>query len=281
MIGQFLNFKLSKKDQDKIDQVFASLKEDFPESGEDHWGLNLQKSQKTLELLYPIYKNYFSVRVFGTENVQDEAYMAVSNHTGQIAIDGMLISIAFAMEISPPRIVRSMVERFFTQIPFLAEISAANGAVLGDRQNCLNLLKKNQTVLAFPEGVPGIAKSTSQFYQLQKFTRGFLRMAALSEKKILPIAVVGAEEFFPFVYQAKDLAKYLSLPALPLSANYFPLPSPVDIYFGKPYHLPASLSAQASDEEVDQHVFEIKKQIQSMVDLGRKKKRSLISRLIK
>jgi 1-acyl-sn-glycerol-3-phosphate acyltransferase len=266
------NFGPDKEDQKKFDQVFSKLYKVYGKS-EDPWGLNLHKSKKSIEYVYPLYKNYFKVRVFGKENVQDRPYMIVSNHSGQIAIDGMLISTAFAMEVDPPRILRAMVERFFTGLPFIGTWAAEGGAVLGDRQNCIKLLEKNQSVLVFPEGVRGVSKSTPDYYKVQSFTKGFFRIALSSNCPVLPVAVVGAEETFPYVYQAKSVAKMLGLPALPISANYFPLPSPVDIYIGEPYEIPEGLDADSPDKEINKHIFEIESIIQTMVDEGLKNRR--------
>jgi len=267
-----ISFKSSPEDNKKFDQVFSKLFDLYGKS-EDPWGLNIHKAKKSIAHVWPLYKNYFKVRVFGKENVKDIPYMIVSNHTGQIAIDGMLISTAFAMDIDPPRILRAMVERFFTGLPFIGSWAAEGGAVLGDRQNCVKLLERKQSVLIFPEGVKGISKSTKDYYKVQSFTRGFFRIALNSKSPILPIAVVGAEETFPYVYQAKGLAKLLGIPAFPISPNYIPLPSPIDIYIGKPYEIPDTLSAESPDKDIDKHIFEIENIIQTMINDGLKKRR--------
>ncbi len=267
--------EFSKIPKEEYDKVFEKLFEIYPH-GEDPWGLNLDKARKTLEYIWPLYKNYFKVRLFGAENVQDEPYMVTSNHSGQIAIDGMLIATAFAVEIDPPRILRSMVERFFTALPWVGTLAAEGGAVLGDRQNCLNLLSRGQSVLVFPEGVRGVAKNTFDFYKLQRFTRGFFRMSLTAQTKVLPVAVIGAEEIFPWVYHPRKLAKALGLPALPLSPLYLPLPSPVDIIIGEPYSVP-DLSPEAPDKEIDYHIDKIRNTIRNLTNEGLKNRREFFA----
>jgi 1-acyl-sn-glycerol-3-phosphate acyltransferase len=245
----------------------------------DPWGLEPKRAVADLKVIWPFYQYYFNVHVHGKEHVKNMPYMVVSNHTGQIPIDAMLICTAFATEIESPRILRPLIERFLTSLPFLGRWSSEGGAVLGDRENCLNLLKRGESVLIFPEGVPGIAKNTKDHYKLQRFTRGFLRMALASEAEILPIAVVGAEEFFPYVLHLKKLAKFFKLPALPLSANLIPLPSPIDIYIGDPYSLPKGLSPDALDEELEPHLMMIEKKIQELTEFGLKNRRTILQRL--
>lgn len=265
-------------------QKFATLEKvlhDRYSQVRDPWGLEPKRAIKDLKAIWPLYKYYFDVKLHGREYVQDKPYMVVSNHTGQIPIDGMMICTAFATDMAHPRVLRPLVERYMTSLPFIGRWSSESGAVLGDRVNCLNLLKRGESILVFPEGVRGIAKETKDHYKLQRFTKGFIRMALSSKVEILPIAVVGAEEFFPYVFHLKKMAKMLSLPALPLSLNLFPLPSPVDIYIGEPYILPAELSAEALDEELEPHIIALEKRIDTMVKEGLEKRRTMAQRLKK
>lgn len=268
-----INFGLSIEEKNKFKKIFRHLNELYP-NGSDAWGLRLDKAKTSLKWVYPLYKHYFRVRVFGKENVADETYMVISNHSGQIAIDGMLVSTAFITDINPARVLRPMVERFFTGLPFVGPWAAEGGAVLGDRQNCINLLKRKQSVLVFPEGVRGITKSPKDFYKLAPFTQGFYRMALTAKVKILPVCVIGAEEFYPFVYHPRLLAKWLGLPALPLSPNLVPLPSPVDIYIGEPVTLPEHLDYESPDREVCEEIYQIEETIKSMIKNGLEKRRT-------
>ena len=255
---------------------FLALEKRYPE-GEDSWGLNIPFVHKVFVKIWPFYKHYFRVRVFGEENVpQNGAFMATANHTGQIAIDGALISVAFFADIKHPRVLRPMAERFLYKTPFLGAWASAMGAVLGDRRNCQTLLKAGEAVLVFPEGVKGIAKSSSEYYQMQPFPTGFYRMALEAHCPILPIAVVGAEEFYPFVYQARTLAKKLGLPSLPITPNLLPLPSPVDIYIGPLHHPPKTLTEDSSDKEIKIQVDRIQRDIDKMVQEGLKKRRPFL-----
>lgn len=272
----FSKLKILKPVPDQeLDEVFEHLGTVYP--SQDPWGLNLKRARRSLRFIYPLYKNYFNVRVFGKENVQDTPYMVTGNHTGQIAIDGMLVSTAFAMDIKPPRILRSMVERFMTALPFVGTWSAEGGAVLGDRQNCLNLLKRKQSVLVFPEGVRGIAKNTSDFYKLQPFTHGFFRLSLASGVPVLPVVIIGAEEFYPWVYHPRPLAKLLKLPALPLTPHFVPLPSPVDIHILAPYPIPEDVSPDAPDRIISEHVLNIEKMIKDKIKEGLKMRREFFA----
>lgn len=267
---------LNKTKIENIDNIFNHLQKRYA-NHTDPWGLNLHSAKKYLDVIYPAYHDYFKVRVFGKENVEDKQYMVVSNHSGQIAIDGLMIGTAFAVDIWPPRILRPMVERFYTGLPFINKWSSECGSVLGDRENCLNLLERGESLLIFPEGVKGVSKSTKDFYKVQSFTKGFYRMALSSNVEILPVAVVGAEEMFPFVHQATSVAKKFKLPAAPLSLNYFPLPSPIDIHIGKPISINKdNFKSDPSDRELEPHISAIENDIQLMINEGLKQRRHFL-----
>lgn len=263
-----------------IDEIESSLRLRY-EKYSDPFGLDLNYGLNALKILYPLYKHYFRVRVHGLENVSDKPYVVISNHTGQIAIDALLVGMAFVVEKFPPRILRAMHERFLNGLPFAGDFVLKCGSVLGDRQNCHYLLEKGESILVCPEGVKGIAKPTSEFYQLRPFTQGFFRVAAQTQTEILPVAVVGAEEFYPLVYHSKKLAKFLGLPALPITPTFpwlgplglLPMPSPVDIYIGTPYSIPEELNAESPDKEVLNHVHNLEGIISGMVKEGLKNRR--------
>lgn len=274
-----------KPDKKKLDRIYEIFSEHY-RGKSDPWGLDLKKHRMLCELLWPLYKYYFRVKIHNKGLIEDKQYMVVGNHTGQIAIDGILVMIAFTYQIFPPRILRGMVERFLPATPFLNELVHQTGNILGDRQNCLHLLKEGESILVFPEGVRGISKNTADFYKTQYFSAGFFRMALTTKTPILPIAIVGAEEFYPYVYHLKKVAKVLGLPAFPVTPTFpllgplgfLPMPSPVDIYVGEPYDLP-DLSPDAPDSEINVHVLKIEKQIQDMVNEGLKRKRNYLGRV--
>ncbi len=271
---------LTPEDDEKVTEVFALLRERY-KNYKDPWGFNLELCEKTVRKLLPLYRTYFKVRVFGTENIQDKPYIVASNHTGQLPIDGALIALAFVMDVQPPRVLRAMVERFMAQLPFVGDFSAQTGAILGDRANCEYLIDHGESILVFPEGVRGISKNTPDYYKLRPFHQGFYRIAIQKKTPILPVCVIGAEEMFPFVFHSKKLADILSIPALPLSLNYFPLPSPIDIHIGPEISIPSHFEEETSEKEVKENVFHIENTIKRMIVTGLKQRRPFFDHIRK
>lgn len=267
---------------ENVQIILEDLKAKYS-SYHDPWGFNLDTCAKAMNLFWPLYKHYFNVRVHGVENVQDRPYMVAGNHTGQIPIDAILVTMAFALDVKPPRILRGMVERFLAGLPFLGDITAQTGSILGDRKNCQYLLEKGESILVFPEGVRGISKNTKDYYKLQPFTKGFFRIALQTKVDILPIAIIGAEEFYPYVYHLKKLASLLQIPSMPITPTFpflgplglVPMPSPVDIYIGKPIPIPEGLSPEAWEKDINEHIFKIETQIKELIENGLKNRRNI------
>jgi 1-acyl-sn-glycerol-3-phosphate acyltransferase len=272
------NFIFNKHNKEN-ERVYLALKDRYGKN-KDPWGLNPEKSKSTLKIATPLYRDYFKTRVFGAEKVENKPYIIVANHTGQLPFDGMIVTCAFLLDVLPPRVLRTMMERFVTTIPFFSSFVTQNGGVLGDRTNCSELLKRGESVLVFPEGVRGISKNTNKYYDIQTFTKGFYRLALKNNVEILPIGVVGAEEFYPMTYHPKLLAKALGLPSLPLTPGLIagplgmlPLPSPVDIHIGNPIKVNTEISLSSNEEGIESEVNKVKDEVERLVQAGLKVRR--------
>lgn len=259
-------FELDPKVRDRLAQI---PKDNLNEFGVDPFGFD----PKIIETLAPLsvwlYKNYFRCEVHGAENIPKGKAMVIANHSGQLPFDGLMISTAFILEGSQPRVLRGMAERWSAELPFISELFVRGGAVVGEVNSCLKLLDMNEAVIVFPEGVKGINKLFNQRYQLLRFGHGFMRVALKSQAPIIPVALIGAEEQAPAIANLKPLADMLGFPALPLIfPQIVPLPFPVKyrIYIGEPLTF-------AGDGTEDTHVIakfvsQVKATIQEMLDEG-------------
>ena len=94
-----------------------------------------------------------------------------------------------------------------------------------------------------PEGFKGIGKPFGERYKLQRFGRGgFVSTALRAGVPIVPCSIVGAEEIYPMIGNAKTLARVLGLPYFPITPTFpwlgplgaVPLPTKSTIQFGEP-----------------------------------------------
>lgn len=238
------------------------------EYGVDPFGYDADYTLSVVAPFLWLYKNYFRVETFGIEKVPPGRVLLVSNHSGQVPVDGAMIGVAMLTAANPPRAVRGMVEKWVPSLPYVSTMFARAGQVVGTPENCRRLLRSEEAVMVFPEGMRGIAKLWPQRYQLQEFGLGFMRLALETNTPIIPIAVIGGEEQAPAVANLKPLAKLIGFPAWPVTVTGVPLPLPTKyrLYFGDP--LTFSGRPDDEDSELDKKVKTVKTAIQGMIDRG-------------
>ena len=131
------------------------------------------------------------------------------------------------------------------------------GTTLATQPDAERLLRRGELVGVWPEGFKGIGKPFSERYKLQRFGRGgFVANAIRAGVPIIPCSIVGAEETFPMLGNAKTLARLLGLPYLPITPTFpllgplgaVPLPSKWIIEFGEPIET-AHLGGAAAAED--------------------------------
>lgn len=245
---------------------------------QDPFGTDWDTVRFSLALIAYIYRGYFRCEVHGIENIPAGRVMLISNHSGQIPLDGMAVIAAVALDGKPPRFVRGMVERFIGTLPFVSMWIPRVGQVLGAPENARLLLEQDQALIVFPEGARGISKPISKRYQLEDFGLGFMRLALESNTPIVPVAVIGAEEQLISVADIKPLARLLGMPAFPILPQLFlgmpfPLPTKYRIYFGEP--LTFTGDADDDDAVIEEKVAVVRTTIQSMVNRGLREREAI------
>ncbi len=243
--------------------------------GYDPFGFNPESLKYIIPLAVGLYRHYFRVETHDIEQIPDRGrVLLISNHTGQIPLDGMMIATSTLVEKRPPRMARSMMERWVPSIPFISTIFARCGQVVGTRENARILLRREGCILVFPEGARGVNKTYDRAYELERFGRGFMRLALETNTPIVPVAVVGAEEQMPALYDVKPLAKLLGMPAFPITptwpllgpAGALPLPVKYRIYFGEPMEFEGDPDDE--DRVVGAKVEQVRDAIREMLTRG-------------
>ena len=259
-----IEFALPKDLQERIDQAPLNLNS----TGFDPWGLNPETAKAVVAATLWLYKKYFRVEVHGIENIPKGRALIAANHGGQIPLDAMMVALALLIEADPPRITRGMVERWAPSLPFFSTLFTRCGQVTGDPKNCRDLLNKDECVMVFPEGVRGSGKTFDKRYQLQRFGTGFIRLAIETNTPIIPTAIIGCEESYPGIFNAKILAKLIKAPYFPVTPFFplfgplgvTPLPTKVTIRFSKP------LLFEGNKDTSDHNVQDMVNSVMSSMD---------------
>ncbi|MGH3735866.1 MAG: lysophospholipid acyltransferase family protein [Micromonosporaceae bacterium] len=207
-------------------------------------------------LLRLLYRHWFRVEVTGVENLPaDGSALLVANHSGTVALDALMLTVAVHDEHPSGRHLRQLGADFVFSTPLLAEMARKSGATLACNPDAERLLNSGELVAVFPEGFKGVGKPFSERYKLQRFGRGGFVSAALRTKApIIPVSIVGAEETYPLIGDITPLARLLEIPYFPVTPLFpwlgplgmIPLPSKWLIEFGEPIHT-GDLAASADD----------------------------------
>lgn len=267
--------------QAEIDARMRRIPTRLNSFGYDPWGFHPETAKRALLVTGLVYRHWFRVETSGIENVPAGRVLLISNHAGQVALDAAMIGSALFLEAEPPRIIRGMGEYWLPTVPWVNEIMVRTGSVVGTRKNAVELLRNEEAVIAFPEGVRGMNKLIWERYQLQEFGAGFMRLALETGTPIVPIAVVGSEEQAIAVANVQPLARLLRMPSFPVTLTWpwlgllgvIPLPVKYRITFGEPMRFTGN--PHDEDEVIGEQVEQVKARIATMLAEGLARRRSL------
>ena len=197
-----------------------------------------------LPMLRPLYKQWFRTEVSGVENLPKEgAALVVANHSGTLPVDALMTTVALHDEHPAHRRLRLLGPDLVFMLPVVNELARKLGHTLACAEDAERLLGQGEVVGVMPEGFKGIGKPFSERYKLQRFGRGgFVSTALRQRTPIIPCSIVGAEEIYPMIGNAKTLARLLGFPYFPLTPTFpwlgplgaVPLPTKWTIQFGEP-----------------------------------------------
>ncbi|MEU9602826.1 lysophospholipid acyltransferase family protein [Streptomyces sp. NPDC048057] len=211
----------------------------------DEFGYDRELTDQVLmTLLRPLYEKYFRVEVRGIENIPAEGgALVVANHSGTLPLDGLMMQVAVHDNHPAQRHLRLLAADLVFVLPVVNELARKAGHTLACAEDAERLLRRGEVVGVMPEGFKGIGKPFGDRYKLQRFGRGgFVSTALRAGVPIVPCSIVGAEEIYPMVGNAKTLARVLGLPYFPVTPTFpwlgplgaVPLPTKWTIQFGEP-----------------------------------------------
>ncbi|MCX4981611.1 lysophospholipid acyltransferase family protein [Streptomyces sp. NBC_00572] len=211
----------------------------------DEFGYDEELTDQVLmSLIRPLYEKYFRVEVKGVENIPAEGgALIVANHSGTVPLDGLMMQVAVHDHHPAGRHLRLLAADLVFVLPIVNELARKAGHTLACAEDAERLLRAGEIVGVMPEGFKGIGKPFGERYKLQRFGRGgFVSTALRAGVPIVPCSIVGAEEIYPMIGNAKTLARVLGFPYFPLTPTFpwlgplgaLPLPTKWTIQFGEP-----------------------------------------------
>ncbi len=240
---------------------------------EDEWGFDEDFAEAVYPLFEFLYEVYWRVEVTGVQNVPGHGRaLLASNHAGALfPFDASMILAAIMKEHPLPRWARFMVLDWAFVLPYLSTFMRRVGGVPASPYNAMRLLRQDELVMVFPEGVKGTGKPFSERYRLQRFGRGgFVEVALKTGAPLVPVAVVGSEEIYPKIGESRTIAKAVGAPFAPITPTFpllgplglIPLPSRWRIEFCEPIDLSEHGPDAADDRRV---VFDVSEQVRETI----------------
>ncbi|HEX9824591.1 MAG TPA: lysophospholipid acyltransferase family protein [Actinomycetota bacterium] len=238
--------KIGPFDAEAVEELLAFLRRRFTGDYEiDVFGFDRELTEKVLApLARLLHHDYFRVDWRGLEQVPSEgSALLVANHAGTVPMDAVIMKFGLLDEHPAHRHVRLLAADLAFRMPFVGELARKSGNTLATEADALRLLTAGELLGVFPEGYKGVGKRFKDRYRLQRFGRGgFIELALHAKAPIVPVAIVGSEEIYPMLSQAKPLARIFNLPYFPITPTFpwlgplgaIPLPSKWVIEFGEP-----------------------------------------------
>ena len=249
------------------ERIAARLRGEY---AQDEWGYD----EEFVDLVRPffefMYERWWRVQAIGVERLPAHGpVMIVANHAGVLPWDATMMNVAIFKEHPLPRQPRFMVLDWAFRLPWVSGFMRRVGGVVASPYNAMRLLRQGHLVMVFPEGAKGAGKPFSERYRLQRFGRGgFIELALRTGAPIVPVAVVGSEEIYPKLGEARLLARLLGAPYFPITPTFpalgplgvVPLPSKWRIEFCPPIdfsdHGPEAAEDRAVVLELSERVRE-------------------------
>ncbi len=227
---------------------------------------------------YKIIKKIFDPTYVDAENIPDKPCLFIGNHS-LFALDGLALGPTLLVEHG--RFLRGHGDKFLWNEKS-EDYLLSQGAVLGNPDVCSALMKNGSDLLVFPGGAHEATKTAAQKYTLQwKERYGFVKMAAMHGYTIVPMALVGPDEFYNHLIEGEDIpntaiGKLLTragilnentrpdmLPPIPMGTlgSLIPKPQRCYVQFGDPVDLseyegkhPTKRQLQSIREEVSDEI---------------------------
>ncbi|MFQ5514198.1 MAG: lysophospholipid acyltransferase family protein [Myxococcota bacterium] len=272
-IDQLAGVLLDRRDEERLAALAASL----GAHPYDRLGLSARTARRALAVFKLIYRYYFRVESSGHQVIPEKGGAIIAaNHGGLLPFDAAMAIVDIFLKAEPPRLLRSVVDRWAGTLPFVNVFYARVGQVIGTRDNFRELLRDEQIVLVFPEGLPAIRKKAAERYVLQSFRVGFIEESMRNRVPIIPAAIVGPDDQAPILYDLKPLARLLGLPVLPITPTFpwlgplglLPYPVKYEIRYGEPFRFFEEFPAKSCEDPhaVRYMAEQVRRRIQEIVD---------------
>ena len=154
------------------------------------------------------------------------------------------------------RYVRFLIHPGLIKFPFLFNFHRKLGGIIACQENADYVLKRDEIVGIFPEGIKGAFLLYRDAYKLTKFGRDeFVKIALRHRAPIVPFVTIGSAEIFPIIKKVNWAwwKRNTEWPTFPITPTWpfvgaIPLPSKWHTQFLEPLHIEDRYPPEAADD---------------------------------
>lgn len=183
------------------------------------------------------------------------------------------------------RYVRFLIHPGLIKFPFLFNFHTKLGGIVACQENADFVLKRDEIVGIFPEGIKGAFLLYRDAYKLTKFGRDeFVKIALRHRAPIVPFVTVGSAEIFPIIKKVNWpwWKRNTEWPTFPITPTWpflgaIPLPSKWHTQFLEPLHIEDRYPPEAADdpEVVSAISQEVRSRMEKAIDDMLRRRKSI------
>ena len=254
-----------------------------PELQFDEFGMDQDYIRSYGRSLFKFLSDYYwRIENQGLEHIPRQGRgVLVGMHRGFMPFDGVMAMHLIVQKTG--RVSRFLTHPGLLKFPFLANFMTKLGGVVACQESAEWVLKNNELLGIFPEGIHGAFTPYRQVYKLQAFGRdAFVKLALRYRTPIVPFVTVGSAEIFPIFGKIKShfWTRYTDWPFIPITATFpflpLPLPSKWHTQFLPPISVDQYPPEAADDRAVVKSISrEVRTRMQDAVDEMLSRRRSI------
>lgn len=235
-----------------------------------------------LAITWQLVKRLFDPVLVDADNIPQRPCLFVGNHS-MFALDALVLGPTMLHQQG--RFLRGLADKFMWT-SFTEKRLLNSGAVLGNPEVCSALMENGVDLLVFPGGAHEATKTAAQKYTLLwKERYGFVSLAAQHGYTIMPLAMLGPDEFYSHLVEGEDLpdsafGQLLKrtgiiddnfradlLPPIPMGAlgSLFPKPQRCFLQFGEAIDLTDYAGKKLTKKQMQSIRADVAEQIEDMI----------------
>lgn len=202
-----------------------------------------------------LHDHYWRVEVKDLHHVPRQGRaVLVGIHRGFMPWDAVMALHLIVRNLG--RYVRFLIHPGLIKFPFLFNFHTKLGGIIACQENAEAVLKGEEMVGIFPEGIRGAFSLYRNAYKLGKFGRDeYVKIALRHRAPIVPFVTVGSAEIFPILKRVNWAwwKRHTEWPTFPITPTFpflppVPLPAKWHTQFLEPLHIEERYPPEAADD---------------------------------